>query len=450
MAVPAAFKEAAGWDVATPSDDTKRGPWWEVFGDPVLNDLESKVDSSNLTIAQAAANYQEAREVARADRTAYLPSVNILGSAQRERLPSSETGTGHSLTSTSYTADLNSSWAPDFWGKVRRQVESDVATAQASAADLASSRLATEAALATDYIELRAADDQIRLLENAVQAYTRTVSITKNKYNVGVAARSDIITAQTQLDSTRAQLIGVGVQRAQYEHAIAVLLGKAPADFSIARRPEIGITTPEVPVIVPARLLERRPDVAAAERAAAAANAKIGIQVAAYYPTLTLSGAGGYEGSPLSQLISRPFEFWTLGAQAADTLLDWGQRHDLVLSAKATYEATAENYKQTVLTAFQQVEDNLAEIRILGQEALVERDAVDEAAQASKIALNEYNAGTVDFTTVVAAQVTELTNRETALGIIQNQLTSSVALIQALGGGWTVDDLPRPRKVVSR
>jgi NodT family efflux transporter outer membrane factor (OMF) lipoprotein len=325
-----------------------------------------------------------------------------------------------------------------------------VATAQANAADLASARLSTEASLAADYIELRSSDDQMRLLENAVVAYRRTVAITQNKYAVGVSARSDIITAQTELDSTRAQLIGVGVQRAQYEHAIAILLGKAPADFSIARRPDLGIAMPKVPPVVPAKLLERRPDIAAAERAAASANAKIGIQTAAYYPAVTLTGAGGYEGSPLSQLISRPFEFWTLGASAADTLLDWGQRHDLVLSARATYLATAENYKLTVLTAFQQVEDNLAEIRILGQEAVVESDAVTEAAQASQIAINEYNAGTVDFTTVVAAQVTELTNRETALGIIQNQLTSSVALIQALGGGWTTDDLPKPRKVVSR
>jgi NodT family efflux transporter outer membrane factor (OMF) lipoprotein len=450
VAAPAAFKEGPGWSAAVPSDDTRRGPWWEVFSDPVLNQLESQVDASNLTIAQAAANYDEARQVARADRTAYLPTLGVSGSVERERIPAAETGTGHSLQTTSYTAEATGSWAPDFWGKVRRTVESDVATAQANAADLASARLSTEATLATDYIELRSSDDQMRLLENAVEAYRRTVSITKNKYAVGVSARSDIITAQTELDSTRAQLIGVGVQRAQYEHAIAILLGKAPADFAIARRADMGIAIPSIPPVVPAKLLERRPDIAAAERAAASANAKIGIQTAAYFPAVTLSGAAGYEGSPLSQLISRPFEFWTLGASAADTLLDWGQRHDLVLSAKATYLATAENYKLTVLTAFQQVEDNLAEIRILGQESVVEKDAVTEAAQASQIAINEYNAGTVDFTTVVAAQVTELTNRETALGIVQNELTSSVALIQALGGGWTTDDLPKPGKVVSR
>jgi NodT family efflux transporter outer membrane factor (OMF) lipoprotein len=450
IATPAAFKEGAGGIVAAPSDDARRGPWWEVFNDPVLNGLESQVDSSNPTIAQAAANYEEARQIARADRTTYLPTLGVSGSAERERIPAAESGTGHSLQATNYTAELNGSWEPDFWGKVRRTVESDVAAAQANAADLASARLSTEGSLATDYIELRASDDQIRLLENAVDAYKRTLKITNDKYAVGVAARSDIITAQTELDSTRAQLIGVSVQRAQYEHAIAVLLGRAPADFSIARRADVGIAIPSVPPVVPAALLQRRPDIAAAERSAASANAKIGIQTAAYYPTVSLTGAGGYEGSPISQLISKPFEFWTLGAEATDTLLDWGQRHDLVLSAKATYQAAAENYRQTVLTAFQQVEDNLAEIRILGQEALVERDAVAEAAQATAISLNEYNAGTVDFTTVVAAQVTELTNRQTALGINESQLTSSVALIQALGGGWTADDLPKPRRVVQR
>jgi len=332
---------------------------------------------------------------------------------------------------------------PDTWGKLRRTVEADVANAQASAADLALARLSTQATLAQDYIGLRTTDDKIRLLEVTVEAYKRTLKITQNKYAVGVAAKSDVITAQTQLDSTRAQLIAAGVQRAQYEHAMAVLVGNAPSEFSIARTPAIGLSIPEVPAQLASTLLERRPDIAAAERLAAAANAKIGIQTAAYFPSLSLSGTGGYEGSPLSQLFTAPFRFWTLGAQATDSLLDWGQRHDLVLSARAAYEATAANYRQTVLTALQQVEDNLAGLRLLKEEAEVEDAAVNEAAQAAQIALNEYNAGTVDFTTVATAQVTELTNRETALGIIQSQLTSSVALIQALGGGWKTDDLPR-------
>jgi NodT family efflux transporter outer membrane factor (OMF) lipoprotein len=442
--VPTAFKENAGWKVAAPDDGAKRGPWWEVFRDPVLNELEGRVETSNQSVLQAVANYEEARQIVRSDRTSYLPTVAATGSVDRTRSPSAAYAPGHALTSTLYTGELQASWEPDIWGKLRRTVEADVANAQASAADLALARLSTQATLAQDYIGLRTTDDKIRLLEVTVEAYKRTLKITQNKYAVGVAAKSDVITAQTQLDSTRAQLIAAGVQRAQYEHAIAVLVGKAPAEFSVARTPAIGLSIPEVPAQLASTLLERRPDIASAERLAAAANAKVGIQTAAYFPSISLSGSGGYEGSPLSQLFTAPFRTWTLGAQATDSLLDWGQRHDLVLSARAAYEATAANYRQTVLTALQQVEDNLAGLRLLKEEAEVEDAAVNEAAQAAQIALNEYNAGTVDFTTVATAQVTELTNRETALGIIQSQLTSSVALIQALGGGWKTDDLPRP------
>jgi NodT family efflux transporter outer membrane factor (OMF) lipoprotein len=458
LSVPTAFKEDAGWKVAAPDDGVKRGPWWEAFRDPVLNQLEAEVETSNQTVLQALANYEQARQLVHADRTGYLPTVSASGSAERSRSTSfsevSQTGAvsqngaavvpSRGLTSSLYTAELQASWEPDIWGKLRRTVEADVATAQASAADLASARLSMQAMLAQNYIGLRTTDDKIRLLEDAVSAYARTLRITRNKYAVGVSARSDIITAQTQLDSTRAQLISAGVQRAQFEHAVAVLVGKAPSELSIARTPTIGMTLPAVPAQLASTLLERRPDIAEAERQAVAANAKIGVQAAAYYPDLTLSGAGGFEGPQLSKLISAPFKFWTLGANATDALLDWGQRHDLVLSAKAAYEASAANYRETVLTALQQVEDNLAGLRILKEEAQVQDSAVSEATLAAQIAVNEYNAGTVDFTTVATAEVTELTNRETALGIVQSQLTSSVALIQALGGGWSTADLPRP------
>jgi NodT family efflux transporter outer membrane factor (OMF) lipoprotein len=443
LAVPAAFKEDAGWKAAAPDDGAKRGPWWEVFGDPVLDGLEAQVETSNQSVQEAVANYEEARQIVRSDRTGYLPTVSAVGSAQRTHEPQVSTFPG-SNAPTQYTAELQASWEPDIWGKLRRTVEADVATAQASAADLALARLSMQATLAQDYIGLRTSDDKIRLLEQAVENYKRTVRITNNKYNVGVSARSDIITAQAQLDSTRAQLIDTGIARAQFEHAIAVLVGKAPAAFSVERRTDIGLTLPTVPPQLASTLLERRPDIAAAERQAMAANAKIGIQAAAYYPTLSLSADGGYEGSPLNSLFSAPFKFWTIGAQAADTILDWGQRHDLVQSARAAYESSAANYRLTVLTALQQVEDNLAGLRILKDEGKVEDTAVSEAAQASQIALNEYNAGTVDFTTVAAAEVTELTNRETALGIIQSQMDASVALIQDLGGGWTTADLPKP------
>jgi NodT family efflux transporter outer membrane factor (OMF) lipoprotein len=444
MAVPAAFKENAGWTSAAPGDGSDRGPWWEVFADPVLNDLETRLGTSNETIIQAAANYDEAMEIARSDRTTFLPFLSAAGSANRSRGTDASSPTGHGPTTSNYNAQLQASWQPDFWGKIRRTVEADVAGAQASAADLASARLSSQGALAQDYVDLRAADDKIRLLEDAVAAYERTVKITQNKYSVGVAARSDVITAKTQLDSARAQLINGSVVRAQLEHAIAVLVGAAPSDFSIARRPELGLTIPEVPPQMASTLLERRPDIAAAEREAAQENARIGIQTAAYFPDFTITGAGGYEGGTLTHLISDPFRFWTLGAQATDALLDWGQRHDPVLSAKAAYEASAANYRLTVLAALEQVEDNLAGLRILKDEATVEDVAVAEAAQAAQIALNEYDAGTVDFTTVATAQVTELSNRETALTIHQQQLNSSIALIQALGGGWKSSDLPRP------
>jgi NodT family efflux transporter outer membrane factor (OMF) lipoprotein len=444
VAVPVAFKENAGWKTAEPGDGLSRGPWWEMFNDPLLNQLEARLGTSNETILQAAANYEEAMQIARSDRTSYLPTVSVAGSADRSRQTDASSVTGHGMTNSLYTAQLQASWEPDFWGKIRRTVEADVAGAQASAADLASARLSSQGALAQDYVGLRASDDKIRLLEDAVTAYRRTVKITQNKYSVGVSARSDIITAQTQLDSARAQLIDAGVQRAQLEHAIAVLVGSAPADFSIARRADLGLTIPTVPAQLASSLLERRPDIAAAERQAAEANARIGIQTAAYFPDFSVTGAAGYEGSPIDKLITAPFKFWTLGAQASDALLDWGQRHDLVLSAKAAYEASAANYRQTVLTALQQVEDNLAGLRILKEEATVEDIAVTEATQAAQIAINEYDAGTVDFTTVASAQVTELNNREAALAIHQQQLTSSVALIQALGGGWTAADLPKP------
>jgi NodT family efflux transporter outer membrane factor (OMF) lipoprotein len=441
--VPEAYKENPGWKVAAPDDGASRGPWWEVFHDPLLNELESRVESSNETVRQAVANYEEALQVVRADRTGYGPQVGVTGAAQRSK-PTQATSLGQAKATNLYTAELQASWEPDIWGKLRRTVEADAAAAAASEADLANARLSMQAALAQDYIGLRATDDKIRLLEDAVAAYGRTLKISQNKYTVGVAARSDVITAQTELDSTRAQLIAAGVQRAQYEHAVAVLVGKAPSDFSVERTATIGLVVPEIPAQLASSLLERRPDVAAAERQAQSANARIGIQTAAYFPSLSLSGAGGYEGSPLSSLMTAPFRFWTLGAQATDSLLDWGQRHDLVLSAKAAYEASAANYRETVLTALQQVEDNLAGLRILKDEAQVQDAAVTEAALAAQIALNEYNAGTVDFTTVAAAQVTELSNRETALSVIQSQLSSSVSLIQALGGGWTTSELKKP------
>jgi NodT family efflux transporter outer membrane factor (OMF) lipoprotein len=454
--VPTAFKEARGWKAAAPSDAAPRGPWWAIFGDPVLNDLEGRVATSNFSLRQSAENYEEARQMARADRATLLPTISAVGSAGRAKSPvngaaaSGANPPPSSETISSFSASLQASWDPDFWGKVRRLTEAAIATAQSNAADLASARLSTQASLAEDYIELRILDAKKQLLDHSVEDFRRTLTITRNKYDVGVAARSDILTAQTQLDSTRTQAIDVGVQRAQLEHAIAVLVGRAPSEFSIALRPALGLSVPEIPLTMPSQLLERRPDIAAAERGVAAANADIGVQTSAYFPDLSLSAAGGFEGSPLDRLFIVPNEFWSVGSQLTETLFDAGERRDAVLEARAAYDASVANYRETVLSAFEQVEDNLAGLRILGQEVDIQDTAVAEAAEATRIAINEYKAGTVDFTTVTTAQETELANRETALGIVQSRLTSAVALVEALGGGWSASDLPTSHQVVTR
>jgi len=461
LAVPDGFKETAGWKQAQPNDAARGSAWWEALQDPELNALEQEVATANQSLLQAAANYEQARELARADRATFWPSLSAEGSAQRSQTgarggAASTTG-GLTLVSPAasgptnlFAASLDASWTPDFWGKIRRLTEADVAAAQSSAATLAAARLSTQASVAQDYIGVRLADEKIRLLEAAVEGYRHTLSIAQNKYNVGVAAKSDVISAHAQLDAAVAQQIDAGIQRAQLEHALAVLVGKAPSQLTIARRPAPGLTIPSIPLALPSELLERRPDVASAEREAAEANARVGIQTAAYFPTVTLSGNGGYEGSPLDTLFSAPDRFWTLGANVSETLLDFGQRRAQLQEARAAYEGTAANYRQTVLTAFQQVEDDLAALRILEREAGVEDTAVSEASQAASIALNEYHAGTVDYTTVVTAQINELTDREAALTILQNRLDSSVALMQALGGGWSAEDLPSRGQVMAR
>lgn len=443
-AVPAAFKESAGWKAATPADTAARAPWWEIYTDPLLNELESQVALSNQGVLQAAANYEEARQLARSDRTAFLPEISASGSANRSR------SAGSGTIGNVYQGALQASWEPDIWGRIRRTTQADVATAQADSAELAAVELSVQSALAQDYIQLRVVDARKRLLSDAVVAYRRTLTISTNRYNAGVAAKSDVISAKTQLDDARAQLVEADVARAQLEHAIAVLLGKLPADFAIDARPTPIPPAPDVPAVIPSDLLERRPDIAQAERSMAVSNARVGIQTSAYFPAISLSGSDGYQGAPLHSLFSAPFRFWSLGGDISDALLDWGQRHDQVLAAKAAYQAEVANYRQTVLSAFQQVEDNLSTLRILSEEETIQRAAVDEAAEAARIALNEYNAGTVDYTTVATAQVTELNNRETLLGIQQTRLTSSVALVAALGGGWSTSSLPSPSDVMAR
>lgn len=445
VTTPTAYKEAAGWKTATPAEGVARGPWWEVFGDAELNQLEAQVADSNQTLAQARADYQQARQLARADRATLFPTLTLGASAQRARSASA----AGIPPANSFNTSLQAGWEPDFWGRIRRTVQAGVATAQASAADVALVRLSLQAELAQDYIGLRTLDERRRLLRDAVTAYRRTLVISQNRYRAGVTARSDVVSAQTQLDLARAQLVDVGVQRAQLEHAIAVLVGKAPSQLTIKPKARLELTMPDIPIQIPSSLLERRPDIAEAERQVAAANARVGVESAAWFPAITLSASGGFQGSELARLFTVPNRFWSLGAQAAETLLDWGARSANVRAARAAYEASVANYRQTVLSAFQNVEDNLSSLRVLGEEAKIQDSAVAEAAEAARITVNEYNAGTVDYTTVAAAQVAELNSRLSALAIHSDRLAASVGLITALGGGWSAADLPDAHGVFS-
>ncbi len=464
----AAFKEADGWKPANPADATDRGAWWKAFHEPVLDDLENQLNTANFSLQEAVATYEQARQLARADRATLFPTLSASGTGTRAKGSSgrgstsgSSSGTGAgtggstgivsaSAPTNAFSASLGATWSLDFWGRIRRQTESDVAAAQASAADLANARLSLQATLAQDYILLRAADERIRLRNNAVEAYRRTLTIAQNKYGVGLVARSDVSAAQAQLDAARAQALDASIQRAQLEHAIAVLVGKAPGNFAIEPAPAFAIALPSIPSELPSALLERRPDVAAAERNVAAANARVGVQTAAYFPTVTLTADGGFQGSVLNNLFRYPNRFWSVGANLGETVFDFGRRRAEVASARANYDANVAAYRHAVLTAFQQVEDNLASLHGLEQEKQLEDAAVNEAAEAARIALNEYNAGVVDFTTVATAQVTESNNRQTALGIQQTRLTAAVALIEALGGGWSATELPTAPEVLAR
>jgi NodT family efflux transporter outer membrane factor (OMF) lipoprotein len=445
---PAAYKEAQGWKPAEPRENEPRGPWWKVFDDPQLDALLGQVEVSNQTIKAAEARVREARALTQQAQAAFFPIVTANASATRSggrSGGSTSAGVGSSQSSggasNNFNVALDVNWELDLWGRVRRTVEAGEATAQASVADLEAAKLSAQAQLAEDYFLLRAQDAQIRLLNDTVDAYQKSLKLTQNQYAVGVAARADVAQAETQLKSTQAQALDAGVQRAQLEHAIAVLLGKAPADFSIA--PEAVATTfPPIPPGLPSELLERRPDIAAAERRAAAANAQVGVAEAAFFPSLTLSATGGFQSSMLSQLFSLPSRYWSLGPALAQTIFDAGLRRAQTAQAMATYDENVANYRQTVLAGFQEVEDNLAALRILEQEALVQNEAVKSAREALTITLNQYRAGTANYLAVVVAQATALSNERAALIILGRRLTASVTLIKALGGGWDAAQLP--------
>ena len=432
--VPAAYKEYKGWKVAQPNDTLNRGAWWSIYRDSTLDSLEQQVNVSNQTLKEFEAAFREAQAVVHEQQSSFFPSLTATPQVQRGK-----SAGGRAITS--YSLEGTATWEPDIWGKIRRSVESSVSSAQVSAAQLAAAKLSTQALLATDYFQLRYADSLKQLLDDTVKGYERSLKIAQNQYEVGTAARSDVINAQAQLLAAQAAAINVGVQRAQDEHAIALLVGKTPAEVSISPGP-FAERIPIVPTSVPSTLLERRPDIAEAERQMQQENALIGTQIAAYFPTINLSAAFGYVGNPGIALFSTSSQVWSLVANASQSLLTGGQRSAAVTAARAAYDQSVANYREVVLAAFQNVEDELSTLRVLGTQIGVERDAVATAQHALDITLNEYEAGTVPYTTVITAQVTLLGDQETALLVQENRLIASVALIQALGGGWDTSQLP--------
>jgi NodT family efflux transporter outer membrane factor (OMF) lipoprotein len=436
---PPEFKEQ--WKVAQPRDEGPRGNWWEVFGDPQLNALAAQVDINNQNIKIAEANVRQARALTAQARAAFFPTVGGSASATRGSISggprSSNAGgnAGGGGVANLYNLSLDATWELDLWGRVRRQVESAEANTQASEADLGGARLSAQAQLVQDYLLLRVQDAQTKLLNDTVQAYQLSLQLTRNQYAVGVAGRSDVALAETQLKSTQAQAIDAGVQRANLEHAIAILIGKPPSEVSIPPAP-VERVFPDIPPGLPSQLLERRPDIAASERRVAAANAQIGVAQAAFFPTVTLSASGGFASSTLANLFSAPARFWSLGAALAQVIFDAGLRQAQTEQAIAAYDATVGTYRETVLTGFQEVEDNLAALRILEQEAAVQDDAVKSARESLAITLNQYRAGTANYLAVVVVQAQALQNERAAVSILGQRLNASVALIRALGGGW--------------
>jgi NodT family efflux transporter outer membrane factor (OMF) lipoprotein len=441
---PPAFKELKGWKVSTPRDADERGAWWAPFQDAVLDGLEKQVAVTNQTLKASEAGWREAMALLDQARAGYAPTATLGAGAQRSGhagIQGPPDGGMHAANQFDLNAGAN--WTLDVWGRIRRTVENATDNAQASAGDLAAARLSAQATLASSYYQLRASDELSRLLKATVVAYARSLEITQNQHAVGVVSRADVAQAVAQLEGVNAQVVNVGIQRAQLEHAIAVLIGKPPAEFSLSESPTLA-AAPAIPVGVPSQLLERRSDIAAAERLMAAANAQIGVAISAYYPTLTLGVSFDSTSATIGSLLRAANGLWSFGPQLAETIFDGGLRDAQVAAARATYDQNVATYRQTVLTAFQQVEDQLVAIRLLADQAVVEERAVAAAEDAEALILNQYKAGTVAYTSVVTAQTVALGDRQAALTIKQQQLVAAVTLIQALGGGWTRTELDAP------
>ncbi len=435
---PAAYKEAsAPWQQAVPKDGVLRGNWWAIYADPQLDALMGEVSVSNQTLHASEAQYRQAGALMQSARAAWFPTLTGGLSETRSR-PSATTGPviGSSTSKrTIYSAPLNLSWEADLWGRIGRNVEAGEANAQASAADLENVRLSLQSTLAQNYFQLRSLAAQRQLLEGTLAAYTKSLELTRNRYQVGVVSKSDVSQAETQLKSTQVQALELSLSSTQLEHAIAVLLGKPPAQFSISAAPLAG-QPPAIPAGLPADLLERRPDIAAAERRVAAANAQIGVTEAAFFPTATLSAAFGVQSATTAQWFTLPSRFWSVGPALALTLFDGGRRRAANDQAVAAYDATVANYRAAVLTGFREVEDNLVALRVLEEEAALQDEAVKSAEQSLTHALNQYKAGIVTYLQVVSAQATALANQRAAADILGRRMTASVQLVKALGGGW--------------
>jgi NodT family efflux transporter outer membrane factor (OMF) lipoprotein len=444
--VPTQYKGAGDWKVAQPADDAPRGAWWEAYNDAELNALEAQVDVSNQTILGAEAKVRQANAATDAARAALFPVVNVSASAVRNSVASGTGGSNSSSgggggTRSAYNVAVGASWEPDLWGGIRRNIESTGDTAQATAADLANARLAVQATLAQSYFLLRVEDAQIALLKETLTNYERSLQLTQNQYAAGIVARGDVAQAEAQLKSTQASVYDAQLARAQLEHAVAVLLGKPPSEFTLAPRTTLAAVYPDIPVAVPSTLLERRPDIAAAERRTAAANAQIGVAQAAFFPALTLTANGGLQSSVIGSLLSLPNRYWSLGASLLQPLFDAGLRSAQKTEAIAAYDVTVASYRSTVLGGFQEVEDNLSALSLLAQEATVQDAAVAASRQSAQIALNQYRAGTANYIAVVVLQAGALSNERTALAITGRRLTASVGLVKALGGGWNATAL---------
>lgn len=430
MPLPAHYKEAApGWKIADPADHAPRGAWWTVYADPELDRLVAALNANNQTLQVALANYRQARAAAQEARAGFFPTVGATASTSRK-----QTG-GNQAVTNGHVFSLDASWEPDLWGQVRRTVEASDASTQASAASLAAAQLSAQAELVQDYLQLRVTERQRQLSADTIAAYSQSLTLTRNQFDAGLVTRADVAQALAQLKTVEAQAIDYDLSRRQLEHAIAILVGKAPADFDLSATATLP-ALPATPAELPSSLLERRPDIAAAERAVAAANATIGVRQSAYFPALTLSASGGFSAAGFASWFNTPARVWSLGAGLAETLFDAGARSARVEQARAAYDASAAQYRQTVLSGLQEVEDNLAALTLLAEEALRQQEAVAAAREAERLALNEYRAGTADFTTVATAQASRRQSEITALQLEGRRYSASVLLIKALGGGW--------------